>query len=155
MANATSVVARSKTQPEHAARRVAQASLDYVEAVSDVEDGFAGSQHPHVVAALELVKLMDHEPSPWPERMTEIQRTARKLLTALPAARAVPAENTLVVPLGDAAVMLGITRDSAYRMVREGRFPVRVVRVGGERSGKLMVSRRRLEEYVDGPDEGL
>lgn len=58
----------------------------------------------------------------------------------------------LVIPLAEAAELLGVSRAGAYRMVREGNFPVRVVRVGGERSGKLMVSRQRLEEYVNGPD---
>lgn len=54
----------------------------------------------------------------------------------------------LVVTLAEAASLLGVARASAYRMVREDRFPVRTVKVGG----KIMVSRRRLEEYVDGDE---
>lgn len=60
----------------------------------------------------------------------------------------------LVVSLAEAAALLGISRGGAYRMHREGTFPVRVVRIGGEHCGRLMVSRRLLEEYVNGSESG-
>lgn len=54
-----------------------------------------------------------------------------------------------MVSLAEASELLGIAVTSAYRLVREDRFPVRAVKVGG----KIMVSRQRLEEYVNGPVE--
>lgn len=58
-------------------------------------------------------------------------------------------DQALVVPLAEAAEMLCISTASAYRLVREGRFPVRAVKVGG----KIMVSRQALETFVNGPAE--
>lgn len=51
-----------------------------------------------------------------------------------------------VIPLREAATMLGIAPGSAYRMVREETFPVPVRRVGR----RLMVARHRVHAYING-----
>ena len=53
---------------------------------------------------------------------------------------------SLTVTLREAAELLGISYDAAWKMQARDEFPVPVVRVGR----LLMVSRRRLEEFVDG-----
>lgn len=57
-------------------------------------------------------------------------------------------EQTLTVPLRDAAALLGISDDTAYRLHARGEFPVPVVAIGRQ----LFVSRRRLEQFVDGEE---
>jgi predicted DNA-binding transcriptional regulator AlpA len=58
----------------------------------------------------------------------------------------------LVIPLAEVAALFGIHRDSAYRMHREGTFPIRVMRIGGEKSGKLVCSRKDVDEFVNPSD---
>ena len=45
--------------------------------------------------------------------------------------------------------MLGTSAQHAYELVREGRFPVRTVRVGK----RILVPRRAIDRYLEGADE--
>lgn len=50
------------------------------------------------------------------------------------------------VSVADAAERLDIHHDTAYAMIREDKFPVPVVMIGGRRK----VSLRRLVEFING-----
>ena len=52
--------------------------------------------------------------------------------------------NEHVVSVEEAADLLGIGRNSVYEAVREGRFPVRVIRVGA----RYLIPRVELEELL-------
>ncbi len=52
----------------------------------------------------------------------------------------------LLVGIGEAAAALGIGRTTTYQMVREDRFPIRVLRIGG----RLRVSREELQKFIEG-----
>ena len=54
-------------------------------------------------------------------------------------------EEKLTVSVTEAAKLLGLSRNSAFEAARRGDLPV--VRVGR----RLLVSRRRLLEMIDGP----
>jgi excisionase family DNA binding protein len=49
--------------------------------------------------------------------------------------------------LTEAAEMLGVHRDTAYALAKEGRFPVPVLTVGRSKR----VSRRQLEHFINPP----
>jgi excisionase family DNA binding protein len=51
---------------------------------------------------------------------------------------------TATVSLTEAAARLGISRAYAYRLAREGRFPVSVLEIGR----KKRVSRAQLERFL-------
>lgn len=53
------------------------------------------------------------------------------------------------VTLRQATVILGTNWKHAYELVREGRFPVRTVRVGK----RILVPRRAIDRYLEGADE--
>lgn len=55
--------------------------------------------------------------------------------------------DSLTISIAEAARILGISERTAYRLVHESRFPVRVITVGS----RAKVSRRQLTEYIDGP----
>ena len=52
--------------------------------------------------------------------------------------------NVHVVSVEEAADLLGIGRNAAYEAVREGRFPVRVIKVGV----RYLIPRAELEELL-------
>jgi excisionase family DNA binding protein len=130
MADATHVAPRRPT-PE-LIQQLAKACAEYVDAVRRLDHYLVDDE----VGA--LIDCMDEGPSPWPARLDEIERRACSLLAAEGSAPA----RAAVVTLGEAAETLGIATTSAYRMVREGRFPLPVVRVGR----RVMVSRVALEQ---------
>lgn len=58
-------------------------------------------------------------------------------------------QTPLLVSVGEAAVALGISRTTTYQMLREGRFPVRVIQIGG----RYRVPRRDLERFIEGGEQ--
>ena len=58
-----------------------------------------------------------------------------------------PTPNRRTMPLWpDAANTLGLSRSFAYRLAREGNFPVRVLHFGN----RLLVSTSELDRYLNG-----
>lgn len=53
-------------------------------------------------------------------------------------------EAPALVSIGEAEDALGISRTTRYEMVREGRFPLPVLRVGD----RYRVSRKALEDFI-------
>lgn len=58
-------------------------------------------------------------------------------------------EAPLLVGIGEAGATLGISRTTTYKMLREGRFPVPVIRLGG----RFRVSKRALERFIESGEE--
>lgn len=50
----------------------------------------------------------------------------------------------LTISINEAADLLGISRNTGYRLVKAGEFPVPVLRIGAQ----MKVSRRAIEEFV-------
>lgn len=51
-----------------------------------------------------------------------------------------------LLSVDEAAILLGITRSTAYRAIATGTFPVSIIRVGG----RWRVSREALRRLLDG-----
>ncbi len=51
-----------------------------------------------------------------------------------------------LLSVDEAAIMLGVTRSTAYKAIAEGTFPVPIIRVGG----RWRVSREALRRLLDG-----
>jgi excisionase family DNA binding protein len=53
-----------------------------------------------------------------------------------------------LISVGEAAILLGITRSTAYRAIATNSFPVPIIQVGGRRR----VSREALRRLIDGEE---
>lgn len=53
-----------------------------------------------------------------------------------------------LLSIDEAAIILGIARSTAYRAIKDGTFPVRVIRLGG----RLRISRVALERLLSGDE---
>jgi excisionase family DNA binding protein len=53
-----------------------------------------------------------------------------------------------LLSVDEAAIMLGITRSTAYRAIKNGSFPVQVFKVGGH----LCIARVSIERLLNGED---
>lgn len=62
----------------------------------------------------------------------------------------IPDEGPAVVTIERAAEVLGIGRSTAYKMIREGSFPVRVITVGPKRR---VVPLALLERFLLGDEQ--
>lgn len=51
-----------------------------------------------------------------------------------------------LLSVDEAAILLGITRSTAYRAINNGTFPVQVIKLGG----RLRISRAALDRVLDG-----
>lgn len=52
---------------------------------------------------------------------------------------------SLTISINEAADLLGINRNTAYRLIKLDEFPIPVLRIGGQ----MKVSRRAVEEFVE------
>lgn len=64
-------------------------------------------------------------------------------------AQSLDAVESRTMSIDEAAKVLGIGRTTAYELSKQGRFPVRILRLGR----KIRVSRTELDRYLAGTTE--